>query len=107
LQSAGGQGEGGGGEFGEFPLFVGNAFIVSVRHGQAAELKGVRQEVEQRPERLRCGPSAVLHAIIDRVVDEYEPVLAGIEDDIEEVEEEVFSPARTNSAQRIYKLKRE
>jgi magnesium transporter len=94
-------------EFGEILLFMGPGFIVSVRHGQAAELHGVRQEVEQRPELLRCGPSAVLHAIIDRVVDEYEPVLAGIEDDIEEVEEAVFAPGRTNSAERIYKLKRE
>jgi magnesium transporter len=94
-------------EFGELLLFVGAGFLISVRHGQAAELHGVRQEMEKRPDLMRCGPSAALHAIIDRVVDEYEPVLAGIEDDIEEVEEEVFSPARTNSAQRIYKLKRE
>jgi magnesium transporter len=94
-------------EFGEILLFVGAGFIISVRHGQAAELHGVRKTVEGSPERLRCGPSAALHAIIDRVVDEYEPVLAGIEDDIEEVEEELFSPSRTNSAQRIYKLKRE
>jgi magnesium transporter len=78
-----------------------------VRHGQAAELHDVRKQVEERPELLRCGPSAVLHAILDRVVDEYEPVLAGIEDDIEEVEEAVFSPARRNPAERIYKLKRE
>jgi magnesium transporter len=94
-------------EFGEILLFVGEGFIVSVRHGHAADLHGLRQEVEGRPDHLRCGPSAVLYAIIDRVVDEYEPVLAGIEDDIEEVEEEIFSPARTNSAERIYKLKRE
>jgi magnesium transporter len=94
-------------EFGEILLFVGAGFIISVRHGQAAELHGVRKAVEGSSERLRCGPSAALHGIIDRVVDEYEPVLAGIEDDIEEVEEELFSPARTNSAQRIYKLKRE
>src|SRR5439155_9303162 len=71
------------------------------------ELGDARKQMEGQPEMLRCGPSAALHAIIDRVVDEYEPVLAGIEDDIEEVEEEIFSPARTNSAQRIYKLKRE
>jgi magnesium transporter len=94
-------------EFGEILLFVGNGFLISVRHGQAAELHGVRQQLEERSDLMRCGPSAALHAIIDRVVDEYAPVLAGIEDDIEEVEEEVFSPARTNSARRIYKLKRE
>jgi len=94
-------------EFGEILLFLGSGFLVSVRHGQAAELHDARVQMEHQPERLRCGPSAALHAIVDRVVDEYEPVLAGIEDDIEEVEQEVFSPVRTNSAQRIYKLKRE
>jgi magnesium transporter len=94
-------------EFGEILLFVGEGFLVSVRHGRAAELAEARKAVERKQELLRCGPSAALHAILDTVVDEYVPVLAGIEDDIEEVEEEVFSPARTNSAQRIYKLKRE
>ena len=65
-------------------------------------------KAEERGDLLRCGTSAVLHAIVDRVVDDYEPVLAGIEDDIEELEEEVFVPGRrTNPTERIYKLKRE
>ena len=94
-------------EFGEILLFVGAGFIVSVRHGQAAELHGVREQVEKQPELLRCGPSAVLHAIVDRVVDEYEPILEAVEDDLEEVEDQVFAPGRTNPAERIYKLRRE
>jgi len=94
-------------EFGELLLFVGDNFVVSVRHGQAAELSGVRQELEANSERLRCGPSAVLHAIVDRVVDGYIPVAEAIEADIEEVEEEIFTPGRTSPAERIYGLKRE
>src|SRR3954452_17480700 len=94
-------------EIGEILLFVGDGFIVSVRHGSASELHDVRLQTEKRQDLLRCGPGAVLHAIIDRVVDDYEPVLAGIEDDIEELEEQVFSPARSNPTERIYKLKRE
>jgi magnesium transporter len=94
-------------EIGEILLFVGRGFIVTVRHGLASELHDVRLRTEKRPDLLRCGPGSVLHAIIDRVVDDYEPVLAGIEDDIEELEEEVFSPRRTNPTERIYKLKRE
>jgi magnesium transporter len=94
-------------EIGEILLFVGDGFIVTVRHGSASELHDVRLETEKRDDLLRCGPSAVLHAIIDRVVDDYEPVLAGIEDDIEELEEQVFSPSRSNPTERIYKLKRE
>jgi magnesium transporter len=94
-------------EIGEILLFVGDGFIVSVRHGSPSDLHSVRLETEKRPDLLRCGPGAILHAIIDRVVDDYEPVLAGIEDDIEELEQQVFSPARTNPTERIYKLKRE
>jgi magnesium transporter len=94
-------------EIGEILLFVGDGFIVSVRHGSASDLHDVRLRTEERPELLRCGPGAVLHAIVDKVVDDYQPVLDGIEDDIEELEQDVFSPARTNPTERIYKLKRE
>jgi magnesium transporter len=94
-------------EIGEILLFVGDGFIVSVRHGSPSDLHDVRLETEKRPDLLRCGPGAILHAIVDRVVDDYEPVLAGIEDDVEELEEQVFSTARSNPTERIYKLKRE
>ena len=95
-------------EFGEILLFVGEGFIVSVRHGSASALHDVRLAVEGREDLLRCGPGAVLHAIVDRVVDDYVPVAEAIEDDIEEVEEQVFSPARSGDVtERIYKLKRE
>jgi magnesium transporter len=94
-------------EIGEILVFVGDGFIVTVRHGRASELHQVRLDTEKRADLLRCGPGAVLHAIIDRVVDDYEPVLAGIEDDVEELEQDVFSATRSNPTERIYKLKRE
>ncbi len=94
-------------EFGEIQLFLGEDFVITVRHGEATDLHGVRIDVDQRPELLERGPGAVLHAIIDRVVDDYAPAIAGLEQDIDEVEAEVFSPERSNPAERIYKLKRE
>jgi magnesium transporter len=94
-------------ETGEILLFVGDGFLVSVRHGSASDLHGLRVEAEKRGDLLRCGPSAVLHAIVDKVVDDYEPVLRGVEEDIEQLEEQVFSPQRSNPTERIYKLKRE
>ena len=94
-------------EIGEINLFVGEGFLISVRHGAPSPLDGVRKQIESRPDLLKCGPGAVMHAIVDRVVDDYEPVLAGIEDDIEEAEEQVFSPDRNAPTERIYKLKRE
>jgi magnesium transporter len=94
-------------EIGEINLFAGAGFIISVRHGSPTPLDAVRKQIESRPDMLKCGPGSIMHAIIDRVVDDYEPVLAGIEDDIEEVEEQVFSPAGGSPTERIYKLKRE
>ena len=94
-------------DLGEIAVFLGEEFVLTVRHGEATSLAGVRQQLERDPDLLRCGPGAVLHAIVDRVVDDYLPALDGLREDIEEVEAEVFSPTRGNPAERIYKLKRE
>lgn len=94
-------------EFGEILIFMGQGFLITVRHGETTQLHEVRLESEKNPDLMSHGPASVLHAIVDRIVDDYEPVLRGVEDDIEEVEEEAFSPARTNPAARIYHLKRE
>ena len=94
-------------QFGEILIFLGKDYILTVRHGEASALKQVRESLESDPELLKHGPGAVLHAIVDRVVDDYAPALEGLGVDIEEVENEVFSPGRSNPAQRIYRLKRE
>ena len=94
-------------DIGEINIFVGASFVITVRHGDASALDGVRKAADERPELLRSGPGAVLHAIVDRVVDDYTPVIDGVQDDIEELEEQVFSTERINPTQRIYKLKRE
>jgi magnesium transporter len=94
-------------EFGEMQIFVGEDHLVVVRHGQPSELTGVRKSLEEKPELLAQGPSVALHAIVDRVVDGYFPVLDGLDNDISEVEEEVFSEVAHNPVQRIYMLKRE
>jgi magnesium transporter len=94
-------------EFGEILIFLGEDYILTVRHGEASALRQVRQRLEGDPELLKHGPGAVLHAIVDQVVDDYAPALAGLSEDIEQVENEVFSDDRTNPAERIYRLKRE
>ena len=93
-------------EGGEILLFVNPSFVISVRHGQAA-LHDVRLQVEERPELLRCGAGSILYAIVDRIVDDYEPVAAELASDIQDVERQVFSDDRANPAQRIYHLERE
>jgi magnesium transporter len=92
---------------GEVMLFIGDGFVVTVRHGEVRELAGVRRDLETHPELLRNGTGAVLHAVLDRVVDDYGPIIDALGSDIREVEAEVFSPESGNPAERIYKLKRE
>lgn len=95
-------------DFGEIQVFVGEDHVVVVRHGEPTELASVRQALEADPESISRGPSAVLHAVVDRVVDDYFPVIAGLDNDITEVETDVFAPrASANPVERIYKLKRE
>jgi len=94
-------------EFGEVQIFVGDDHIVVVRHGEASDLGGVRRDLEANAGALDGGPSAVMHAIVDKIVDDYFPVMEGIDNDITEVEDEVFSQDSHNPVERIYKLKRE
>jgi magnesium transporter len=92
---------------GEVMLFIGDHFVVTVRHGEAAGLAEARRELERDADRLCWGPMSVLHAVMDRVVDEYEVVLRGVDADVDEIEDQVFAGGRHNHAARIFKLKRE
>ena len=94
-------------EFGEILIFMGDGFLITVRHGEGGDLHAVRVGIESKPELLGCGPGAVLHAIVDHVVDNYVPALEGLRVDIEEVENDVFSSDGQSSTKRIYALKRE
>ena len=94
-------------EVGELMLFAGANFVVSVRHGHGSPLSEVRRRLEGSREELRTGPAAVLHAVADKVVDDYEAAAVRVATDIEDIEYAVFSGDRDDHAQRIYKLKRE
>jgi magnesium transporter len=93
-------------EFGEIHLFLGPGYVIAVRHGAAGELAPARQRLERRPDLMREGPAAAVWAILDKVVDDYLPVVEGIDNDIEEVEAEIFT-RHGEPTQRIYFLKRE
>ncbi len=92
--------------FGELHVFVGQDFVVTVRHSEAPDLATVRRRMEDDPELLRRGPEAVLYAILDAVVDGYAPVVAGLQNDIDEIETEVFR-GDPKVSRRIYELSRE
>ena len=94
-------------EFGELHVFVGPDFVVTIRHAESPDLARVRHRLEDQPDLLALGPEAVLYAILDEVVDEYLPVAAGVENDIDEIEDSLFGGGSASLSQRIYELSRE
>jgi magnesium transporter len=93
-------------EFGELHVVTGEGFVVTIQHADSPDLASVRRRLESQPDLLRLGPEAVLYSIMDQVVDEYAPVVAGLENDIDEIEDQLFNndPA---ASRRIYALTRE
>ena len=93
-------------DFGELHLFVGPNFVITVRHSESPDLSTVRHRMERERDLLALGPQAILYAIIDAVVDAYSPVVAGLANDIDEIETQVFGGDALVS-RRIYELSRE
>ncbi|MEU0246283.1 magnesium/cobalt transporter CorA [Streptomyces sp. NPDC006235] len=95
---------------GEIMIFLGDAFVVTVRHGEGAPLKAVRRRLEQEPDLLGTGPTSVLYAVADAAVDHYLEVATELQADLEGLEAEVFSPddgGSRHTASRIYNFKRQ
>ncbi|MEU9802377.1 magnesium and cobalt transport protein CorA [Streptomyces sp. NPDC051000] len=93
-------------DFGELHVFVGPDFLITVRHGAAPDLSAVRRRMEETPDLLSLGPEAALYAILDAVVDGYAPVVEGVQNDMDEIETEVFR-GDPEVSRRIYALSRE
>jgi magnesium transporter len=94
-------------ETGEVMVFLGDRFVVTVRRGEAGPLAAVRRLIESDAVRLNLGPVAVLHGVMDAVVDNYDVIDAEIQEDMEGLEAGVFADERRSDARDIYALKRE
>lgn len=92
---------------GELICFIHKRFIIISRHGSGSQLVSVRSELEARPGFLNHGPYAVLHGVLEKVIDEYTKIIAEIEKDVVQIENEVFSDSRISISRKIYSLKRE
>ena len=93
-------------EVGELHVFLGPDFVVTIRHSETPDLRPVRRRLESQPDLLRLGPEAVLYAVLDKIVDDYTPVLHGLADDLDEIETQVFG-GDVEVSRRIYQLGRE
>jgi magnesium transporter len=92
---------------GEIMVFLGERYVITVRHGDHGGLTELRRSLEEQRDLLCLGPSAVLYAVADHVVDDFVNVAAQVEDDVDELEASVFSDRRTDDIGRLYQLKRE
>jgi magnesium transporter len=92
-------------DFGEVHVFTGANFAVTVRHASQPDLSVVRHRLEADPEFLSRGSEAVLAAVLDDIVDGYAPVALGLEDDVDEIEDQLFGgKVDPRLSQRIYQL---
>jgi magnesium transporter len=94
-------------ETGEVMIFIGDRFVVTVRRGEANPLAGVRARLEHAPEHLAHGPIAVLYSVMDSIVDNYTLIDEELDEDLDLIEQQVFSGARDVDSAQIYWLKRE
>jgi magnesium transporter len=94
--------------FGETHLFVGPRFLVTVRHGASLSFASVRHRLEREPEMLAQGPSAALHAVLDFIVDNYQPIVSDFEQELDALEHDVFAESyRRGTIRRLYELRKE
>jgi magnesium transporter len=93
--------------FGEVHMFAGPGYAITVRHGQGSELASARKRLEARPDLVKLGAASAVWAVLDKVVDDYIPVVDAMESDVEEVEKDVFDDDIPAPTARIYHLKRE
>jgi magnesium transporter len=92
---------------GEVAVFCGRNYVLSVRSGSKMDFLGVRERCEREPELLAQGPSFVLYALMDAVVDRYFPLVDHLEEELEEIEQQIFVPgAQLDNIKRLYDLKR-
>jgi magnesium transporter len=92
---------------GEVMVFLGPHYVITVRHGDHSHLHALRTRLEEERDLLCLGPSAVLYAVADLVVDNFVDVATAVDEDVDELEASVFSPQRTDDIGRLYQLKRE
>ena len=94
--------------FGETHLFVGPRFLVTVRHGASLSYTPVRQRLERDPEMLANGPSVALHAVLDYIVDNYQPIVSDFETELDTLEQDIFAEAYSrDTIARLYHLRKE
>ncbi len=94
--------------FGETQLFLGPRFLVTVRHGASLTFASVRDRLEREPELLAHGPTVAAHAVLDFIVDNYQPIVSDFEDELDALEQDVFAETyKRGTIQRLYGLRKE
>lgn len=94
--------------FGETHVFIGPRYLMTVRHGASLSFASVRQRLEREPDLLAQGPSVALHAVLDFIVDNYQPIVSNYERELDALEQDVFAESyKRGTIKRLYALRKE
>ncbi len=94
--------------FGETHVFIGPRYLMTVRHGASLSFASVRQRLEREPDLLAQGPSVALHAVLDFIVDNYQPIVSDYERELDALEQDVFAESyKRGTIKRLYALRKE
>jgi magnesium transporter len=95
-------------EYGQTAMFLGRDFIVSVRLGSARAHLTLRDKLENDVDHLAEGPDYVAHAILDFIVDGYQPLMDKLELAVQSMEERTIEAFPDPSTiRRIFRLRRQ
>ena len=95
-------------DLGETHFFLGENFLVTIRHGSSLSYVDVRARCESTPHLLQKGPAFALYSVMDFIVDQYFPVIDDLEEELAALEEKIFAEtSKRETTQQIYQLKRQ
>lgn len=91
----------------DIDFFIGANYLVTVHNGTSRSIASVQGICPRNAIVLGAGPMALVHRIVDTMVDNYRPEVSHLEERLDEVEEAVFSANNESIVRQILALKRD
>jgi magnesium transporter len=88
-------------------VFLGVKLIVTHHYEPSAAISKVLSLCSKNPLHLERGPDYIYHMILDYIVDQYNPILDRFDEDIDQLEDEIFLGVNQRTLERILNMKRQ
>ncbi|MDN5924825.1 MAG: magnesium/cobalt transporter CorA [Xanthomonadales bacterium] len=94
--------------FGETHIFMGKQYLITVRHAASLSYVPARRQCEATPKLLALGPSYGLYSILDRIVDNFLPLISDFREELQALEQDIFAEVfKRDVIKRLYDMQRE